>query len=163
MCLIFPTVDSNEASIREASAKHVDKYVASIQDRLRTTLWGAQAQSTVEAYQQKLVLQQKDRCSELETWQPGTSEGRCFLRERERSRIDGEEDSWEVVHQVMTDVPSYEVMIQNSKSWVLHWNWLLLIASEVGVSLMYRHLYCMAQGVPAPCHARLPLQEVRQR
>ena len=26
----------------------------------------------------KTVLQQKDRCSELETWWPGTSEDRCF-------------------------------------------------------------------------------------
>ena len=24
------------------------------------------------------VLQQKNRCSELETWQPGTSEGGCL-------------------------------------------------------------------------------------
>ena len=24
----------------------------------------------------KMVLQQKDRCSELEAWQPGTNEGR---------------------------------------------------------------------------------------
>ena len=26
----------------------------------------------------KMLLQQKDRHSELEAWQPGTSEGRCF-------------------------------------------------------------------------------------
>ena len=26
----------------------------------------------------EMVLQQKDRHSELETWQPGTSEGRCL-------------------------------------------------------------------------------------
>ena len=35
--------------MREASTKHVDVYVASIHDRLRTALWEAQAQSTVEA------------------------------------------------------------------------------------------------------------------
>ena len=35
--------------MREASVKHVDEYVASIQDRLRTALWKAQAQSTAEA------------------------------------------------------------------------------------------------------------------
>ena len=26
----------------------------------------------------EMVLQQKNRCNELEAWQPGTSEGRCF-------------------------------------------------------------------------------------
>ena len=46
---LFPTVGSNEAPMREASAKHVDKYVASIWDRLRTTLQEVQAQSMVEA------------------------------------------------------------------------------------------------------------------
>ena len=50
---VFPTIGSNEAPTRKASAKHVNKYVASIQDRLRTTLWEAQAQSMAEACQQK--------------------------------------------------------------------------------------------------------------
>ena len=35
--------------MREASAKCVDVYVASVRDRLRTALWDAQAQSTAEA------------------------------------------------------------------------------------------------------------------
>ena len=34
----FPTIGSTEAPMREASTKHVDEYVASVQDRLRTTL-----------------------------------------------------------------------------------------------------------------------------
>ena len=28
--------------------------------------------------QTEMVLQQKDRCNELEAWPPGTSEGRCL-------------------------------------------------------------------------------------
>ena len=40
--------------MREASTKCVDKYMATIQDQLRTTLQEAQAQSTAEAHQQKL-------------------------------------------------------------------------------------------------------------
>ena len=36
--------------MREASAKCVDEYVASVQDRLRTTLWEAQAQLTAEVH-----------------------------------------------------------------------------------------------------------------
>ena len=35
----FPTVGSTEAPMREASTMHVDGYVASVPDRLRTTLW----------------------------------------------------------------------------------------------------------------------------
>ena len=50
---VFPTIGSNEAPMREASAKCVDVYVASIQDRLRTALQEAQAQSTAEACKQK--------------------------------------------------------------------------------------------------------------
>ena len=46
---LLPTIGSTEDPTREASAKHVDKYVASIQDRLRTALWDAQAQLTAEA------------------------------------------------------------------------------------------------------------------
>ena len=37
----FPTVGSTKAPTKEASAKCVDKYVASVQDRLRTALWEA--------------------------------------------------------------------------------------------------------------------------
>ena len=49
-------------------------------------------------------------------------------------------DRWEakpheVVHQMATDVPSYELTDQHRQSHVLHCNWLLLIGSEAGVSL----------------------------
>ena len=49
----FPTIGSNEAPMREASTKCVDEYIASIWDRLRTTLQEVQAQSMVEACRQK--------------------------------------------------------------------------------------------------------------
>ena len=45
----FPTFGSNKTPTREASIKCVDKYIASIQDRLRTTLCQAQTQSMAEA------------------------------------------------------------------------------------------------------------------
>ena len=38
---------------REASARSVDMYIASVRDRLRSTLQEAQAQTTAEAHQQK--------------------------------------------------------------------------------------------------------------
>ena len=46
-----------------------------------------------------------------------------------------EEETCEVVHQIMTDVLSYEVMDQCGWSYILHQNQLLLIASEVGIPL----------------------------
>ena len=45
---VFPTMCSNEAPMREAYAKHVDVYIASAWDRLRTALWVAQVQLMVE-------------------------------------------------------------------------------------------------------------------
>ena len=56
---VFPTVGSYEAPMREASAKHVDMYIASGRDRLRTALCNAQAQSTAEAHQQKCYFNRK--------------------------------------------------------------------------------------------------------
>ena len=44
----FPTFRSAEASIRGTSAKHVDEYVATADDRLMADLQEAQAQSTAE-------------------------------------------------------------------------------------------------------------------
>ena len=46
-----------------------------------------------------------------------------------------EEEIWEVVQQIMADVPSYKVKNQQEWSRVLHQNWLLLITSEVGIPL----------------------------
>ena len=56
---VFPTIGSNKAPMREASVKHVDVYVASIWDRLRTALWEAQAQLMVEAHRQKWYYDRK--------------------------------------------------------------------------------------------------------
>ena len=53
---VFSTVGSNEAPMREASAKHVDVYVASVWDRLRTALQEAQAQSTWQKHATETVL-----------------------------------------------------------------------------------------------------------
>ena len=60
---VFPTVSSNEAPTWEASAKHVDVYLASVRDRLRTALWEAQAQSNCGSMLTEMVLWQKNRHS----------------------------------------------------------------------------------------------------
>ena len=55
----FPTLRSAEVPKCGASAKCVDKYVATVQDRLRAALQEAQAQSMAEAQRQKWYYNQK--------------------------------------------------------------------------------------------------------
>ena len=45
--------------MREASARSVDVYIASVRDRLRSALWEVQAQLTVEACRQKQYYDRK--------------------------------------------------------------------------------------------------------
>ena len=56
---VFCTIGSNEAPMREASARSVDMYIASVRDRLRSAPWEVQAQSTAEACQQKWYYDRK--------------------------------------------------------------------------------------------------------
>ena len=72
---VFPTVGSSEAPMREASARKVNTYVASVRDQLRSTLREAQAQSTAEAHRQKWYYDRKVGAVNLK---PGTSEGGCL-------------------------------------------------------------------------------------
>ena len=46
-----------------------------------------------------------------------------------------EEETCEVMHQMMTDVPSYDVMDQFGWSRILHQSRLLLVTSEIGIPL----------------------------
>ena len=130
---VFPSIGSNEVPMREASTKHVDVYIASIWNRLRTTLWEVQAQSMVEACRQKWYYNRKTGTVNLK---PGNLvlvkvdlwKGKRKIKDR------WEEETWEVVHQIATDVPSYEVANQHGRSRVLHWNQ-LLVMSEIGIPL----------------------------
>ena len=107
------------APMREASTKHVDMYIASVWDRLRTTLWEAQAQSMAEAHRQKWYYNRNIGTVNLK---PGNLvlvkvdawKGKRKIKDR------WEEEAWEVVHQITTDVPSYEVTNQHRRSRVLH-------------------------------------------
>ena len=46
---VFPTIGCSEAPTREASARKVDTYIASVRDQLRSALREVQAQLTAEA------------------------------------------------------------------------------------------------------------------
>ena len=64
-----------------------------------------------------------------------------------------EEDTWEVVHQITTDIPSYKVTEPKCRrSHSLHQNWPLLIASEVGVPLCIGTCHAWDRCTsPTPC------------
>ena len=148
---VFPTIYSNKAPMREASTKHVDVYIASVWDRLRSTLWEAQAQSMAEACWQKRYYDRKITTVNLK---PGNLilvkvdafKGKRKIKDR------WEEETWKVVCQITTDIPSYKVMNQHRRSWVIHWNQLLLITSEIGIPLCMgsRHAWDRCNS-PTPC------------
>ena len=105
--------------MREASAKHVDEYVTAIWERLRTTLWEAQAQSMAEACQQKCYYDRKIGAVNLKPGDLVLVKADAFKGKR-KIKDRWEEDIWEVVCQIATDVPSYEVTNQWGRSCVLH-------------------------------------------
>ena len=151
---VFPSIGSNEAPMREASAKLVDMYVASVQDRLRTALWEAQAQSMAGACRQKWYYDRKIGAVNLK---PGNLvlvkadawKGKRKIKDR------WEEETWEMVHQIMVDIPSYEVTNQHRRSQVLHQNWLFLIASEIGIPLCMGSHHIWDRGTsPTPCKTK---------
>ena len=130
----FPTVGSIKAPTRDTSAKHVDEYVASMRDRLKTALWEVHAQLTAEARWQKQYYNRKIGTVNLKPGDLALVKADA-LKGKRKIKDRWEEDTWEVVHQITTDIPSYKVMNQHGRSCILHQNWLLLITSEVGIPL----------------------------
>ena len=98
--------------MREAPTRNVDVYIASVRDRLRNTLREAQAQSTMEACQQKWYYDRKISAVNLKPGNLVLVKADAWKGKR---KIKGrwEEETWEVVHQIVTDVPSYEVTNQH--------------------------------------------------
>ena len=157
----FPTVGSTEAPMREASAKHVDDYVASVWDRLRPTLWEAKTQSKIEVHRQKWYYDQKIGAVNLKPGDLVLVKADAFKGKR-KIKDRWEEDTWEVVHQIATDVPSYKVTDQHGRSHILCQNWLLLIASEVGIPLCIGIYHAWDRcNSPTPCKPTSMGSEIR--
>ena len=148
---VFPTIGSNKAPMREASARNVDVYVASVRDWLRSVLWEAQVQLTTEACWQKQYYDRKIGTVNLKPGDLVLVKADAWKGKRKvKDRRD--EETWEVSWQIVADVPSYEVMNQHGWSWVLHRNWLLLITSEVGVPLCMGNHHTQDRCTsPTPC------------
>ena len=90
-------------------------YIASVRDRLRSTLWEAQAQSTAEACQQKQYYDRKIgtvnlKPGDLVLVKADAWKGKRKIKDR------WEEETWEVIQQITADVPSYEVTNQHGWS-----------------------------------------------
>ena len=88
--------------MRGTSAKSVDGYVATVHDRLKTTLWEALVQLMAEAQWQKQYYDQKIGAVDLK---PGLIEGWCFKGKR-KIQDRWEDEVCEVVCQITTGIPS---------------------------------------------------------
>ena len=147
----FPTFGSTEAPMRKASSKHVDKYMASVWDRLRTVLREVQTQSKAEACQQKWYYDQKIGAVNMKPGDLVLVKADAF-QEKGKIKERWEEDTCQVVHQIATDIPSYEVTDQCRRLHILHWNQLLLFASEVDVPLCIGIFHAWDRCTsPTPC------------
>ena len=82
----------------------MDKYIASVWERLRTSLWEAQVQLTVEACQQKQYYDRKIGAVNLKPGKLVLVKADAFKGKR-KIKDRWEEETWEVVHQIMTDAP----------------------------------------------------------
>ena len=146
----FPTFRSAEAPTRDASAKHVDGYIASVQEWLRNALQEVQTQSTAEARWQKQYYDHKIGAVNLKPGNLVLVKASAF-KEKRKIRDRWEEETCEVVCQIATDVPSYEVTDQHGRPHILHRNWLLIV-SEVGIPLCIgvHHAWGRCTS-PTPC------------
>ena len=130
----FPTFRSTEVPRRGAFTKGVDKYMATGHDQLRATLQEAQIQSLAEAQQQKWYYDWKIGAIDLKPGNLVLVKANAF-QGKGKIKNRWEDKPHEVVHKMVTDVPSYEVTDQHRQSCILHCNRLLLVASEAGVPL----------------------------
>ena len=84
-----------------------------------TALQEAQAQSTAEAHQQKEYYDWKIGTMNLKPSDLVLVKADAFKGKR-KVRDQWEEETCEVVHQIMTHIPSYKVMDQGGWSCTLH-------------------------------------------
>ena len=95
--------------MRGTSAKCVDEYMATVCDWWRATLQKDQAQSTVEAKQEKWYYNWKIGTMDLKHGdlvlvKVDAFKGKRKIKDRWEDKIH------EVVHQIVTDVPLYKVI-----------------------------------------------------
>ena len=158
---IFPTIGSNEAPTRQASARSVDVYVASIRDRLSSTLQVVQAQSAAVAHQQKWYYDKKIGTVNLKPGDLVLVKANAW-KERGRSRVGGKKrlGRWCIKSWLMSPLTKWWTNMDGHES-----------STETDFFFLHQRLLfpCVwatiihGTGVPAPPQARLLLQEVGKR
>ena len=124
----FSTFRITEAPMWEASAKYVDKYMATVWDQLKTTL--QEASGSIDSRSLLIKNHTMTRKIGAMNLKPGNLvlvKADAFKGKR-KIRDQWEEETYKVVHQIAKDIPSYEMTDQCRQSCILHWNFLLLIA-----------------------------------
>ena len=130
----FPTLRSAEVPTKATSTYHVDKYITTVWDCLQAALQDAKIQSAAEAQWQKWYYDWKVgpiglKPGDLVLVKVDAFQGKRKIKDR------WEDKSYEVICQIMTDVPSYKVKDPQRNSGVLHHNGLLHLTSEVDIPL----------------------------
>ena len=129
----------------------MDTYIASVRNQLRSALREAQAQSTTEECRQKWYYDRKVGAVNLKPGDLVLVKADAWKGKRKiKDRWD--EETWEVSCQIAADMPSYEVTNQCRWSQVLHQNWILLVATEVGIPLCMGTCHTWDRCTsPTPC------------
>ena len=97
------------------------------------------------------VLQQKIGAVNLKPCDPVLVKADVWNGKR-KIKVRWEEETWEVVHQIMADISSYEVLNQHGWSRVFHQNQFLVIASEIGIPLCMGSHHTQDRCTrPTPC------------
>ena len=155
---VFPTMGSNEAPMREASARRVDVYVASVRDRLRSAMWEAQAQSTVEACQQKWYYDRKIgtvnlKPGDLVLVKADAWKGKREIKDRWEEDGGMPNCGWHPPMKWWTNTDSHESCTKTG---------FILSHQSLAFPCVFAAII-HGTGLPAPPNTRLPLLEVMKR
>ena len=104
----FPTLRSAEVQKGGASTKCEDDYIATLWDQLMAALQEAEAQSTAESQRQKWYYDLKIGAIGLMPGDLVLANANAFQGKR-KVKDRWEDKPHEVVHQITTDIPLYEV------------------------------------------------------
>ena len=126
--------------------QHVDHYVAELCEWLQEAFKEAQMQFTSETERQKRYHNRKTNAISLEPGDLVLAKADTYGGRR-KAKDPWEEEPYEVEQQILEGVPSYLMKNQWTRcSWVLHQNWLFLIAPVEGT-----HLYTVMQAKCTRC------------
>ena len=122
----FPTIVSTEKH------QHVNHYVTDLHEWLCEAFKEAQVQPLSEVERQRWYYDCKANAISLEPGNLVLAKADAYKGKR-KVKDQWEEELYEVECRIAEGIPSYLMKSQQTKcSWVLHWNWLLLITPVMG-------------------------------